>query len=171
MRPGWWADVTFNMNMGIMNEMSKKEELENALKDAMRKGDDVRKRTLRMALSSIRMAELERGRSLEDGETLAILQKEMKSRLETISEAERANRPDLASSTRAEIPVLEIFLPQQLTQEELEEIARAAIAEAGATSPAEMGKVMKILIPRLQGRAPGDQTSQIVRQLLQQQSG
>jgi uncharacterized protein len=153
-----------------MNEMSKKDELENALKDAMRKGDEVRKRTLRMALSSIRMAELERGRLLEDGETLAILQKEVKSRQETISEAERANRPELAASTRAEIPVLEYFLPQQLTREELEEIARAAIAEAGATSPAEMGKVMKILIPRLQGRAPGDQTSQIVRQLLQQQS-
>jgi len=145
--------------------MSLKQTMENALKDAMRANDDVRKRTLRMALSAIRMAELDRG-ELDDPALMAIVQKEIKLRQEAIEDARRAARPDLEASNQDEIKVLLLFLPQPLTEPELEELARQAIAEAGATGPREMGQVMKILVPRLQGRATGDQASQMVRKLL-----
>jgi uncharacterized protein len=149
-----------------MKDMDKKAQLENALKDAMRAGDEVKKRTLRMSISAIRLAEVEKGGPLEDAAVLAILQKELKSRQETIEEARRAGREELGESTRQEIEVLKTFLPQQLAAEELEGLARQAIEEAGASSPADMGRVMKILMPRLQGRAGGDQASAVVRKLL-----
>ena len=144
-----------------------KSQLESALKDAMRAGDDVRKRTLRMALSAIRLAEVEKGGALDESATLAILQKEIKSRHEVIADAQRAHRPDLEADANAEIKVLEEYLPQPFTPEELEALARQVIAEVGATGPREMGQVMKALVPRLQGRATGDQASQAVRKLLQ----
>jgi hypothetical protein len=146
--------------------MTTKAELENALKDAMRSGDEVSKRTLRMALSAIRFVEVDKGGPLDESGVMAVLQKELKARQETIEEAQRANRPDLVTDTQAEIVVLESFLPQQFSPEELESLARQVIAEVGASSPREMGQVMKILIPRLQGRATGEQASQVVRKLL-----
>jgi uncharacterized protein len=146
--------------------MDKKTQLEIALKEAMRSGDDIVKRTLRMAIATIRLAEVDKCGPLPDSAVIAILQKEVKSRQETIEETGRANRPDLAESTREEIAVLETFLPQQLTEQELEQLAQQAIAETDATSPADMGKVMKVLMPRLQGRATGEQASQVVRKLI-----
>lgn len=146
--------------------MITKLELENALKDSMRAGDDVKKSTLRMVLSAIRLAEIEKGKPLDEPGLLAVLQKEVKSRRESIADAQRANRPDLILGAEAEIAVLEGFLPKALTAEELEALVHEAIAEAGATSPREMGQVMKLLVPRLQGRVPGDQASQAVRRLL-----
>jgi uncharacterized protein YqeY len=98
---------------------------------------------------------------------MAILQKEIKSRQESIADAQKANRPDLVASSQAEIAVLEGFLPRQLSAQELEEVVRQVIAEVGATTLREMGQVMKVLLPRLQGRATGDQASQIVRKFLQ----
>jgi uncharacterized protein YqeY len=145
--------------------MSLKQTIESALKDAMRANDDVRKRTLRLSLAAIRMAELDRG-ELDDASTMAIVQKEIKLRQEAIEEARQATRPDLEASNQEEIKVLLAFLPKPLAEPELEELARQAIAEAGASSPREMGQVMKILVPRLQGRATGDQASQMVRKLL-----
>ncbi|OGO42117.1 MAG: hypothetical protein A2W36_05130 [Chloroflexi bacterium RBG_16_58_14] len=146
--------------------MSVKSQLENALKDALRAGDDLRKRTLRMALAAIKQTEIDKGITLEDPGVMAILQKEIKTRRETIADAERANRSDLAAASQAEITYLESFLPQELTPQELEDLARQAIAESGATSAREMGQVMKLLMPRLQGRASGDAASQTVRRLL-----
>ena len=147
--------------------MNTKSQLENALKEAMRSRDDLRKRTLRMALSAIRMAEIDKGAALDESATLAILQKEVKSRQESMAEAQRANRPDLEDASRAEIDVLENFLPKQLSPEELEALARQTIVEVGANSQRDMGQVMKVLIPRLQGRATGERASQVVRKLLQ----
>ena len=148
-------------------------QLESDLKDAMRANDDLRKRTLRMALSAIQYAEVERGAefyrnsALDENAILAILQKEVKMRQEAIAEAQYANRPDLEEASKAEIAVLAPYLPKSFSSEELETYAKQAIAEVGATSPQEMGKVMKVLMPRLQGRATGDQASQVVRRLLQ----
>ncbi|HEX9028372.1 MAG TPA: GatB/YqeY domain-containing protein [Anaerolineales bacterium] len=146
--------------------MSTKTDLENALKEAMRSSDDLRKRTIRMALAAIRMVEVERGKPLDEAGMLAVLQKEVKSRQEAIADAQRAHRPDLEAASQAEIGVLEGFLPQPLSPEAIDDLARQAVAEVGATSPREMGQVMKVLIPRLQGRATGDQASQAVRKLL-----
>ena len=132
----------------------------------MKAGDDLRKRTLRMALAAIRQAEIDGGKPLEESQMQLILQKEIKSRHEAITEAQRAHRPDLETAAKDEIGVLEGFLPRQLAPEELDVLARQAVAETGATSQKDMGQVMKVLMPRLQGRASGDQASQAVRRLL-----
>ena len=150
-----------------MNFMDTKTLLENDLKSAMRSGDVVRKRALRMALSAIKLAEVQKGAALDEAQILAVLQKEIKSQQETIAEAEKANRPDMVAAAQAESAVLENFLPPSLDQEELETMVRAAIIEVGATSPADMGKVMKALMPEIKGRASGEHVSQMVRQLLQ----
>jgi uncharacterized protein YqeY len=149
-----------------MVTMITKNQLEQALKDAMRASDDVRKRVLRQALSSIRLAEIDKGSALDDAGLLSILQKEAKSYQETYDESVSASRLDLAEKARAEMEVIQEFLPQQLSQDELESLVKQAIAEVGATSLREMGQVMKALMPRLQGRATGDQASYWVKKLL-----
>ena len=152
---------------GIMAGMSTKNDLDSALKQAMRSGDESRKRTIRMVLANIKMAEIEKGAELDDAGVLSMLQKEVKNQQETIADAERAARPDLVASAQEEITILESFLPRPFSQVELEALARQAIAEVQASSVREMGQVMKVLMPRLQGRATGEQASQMVRQLLQ----
>ena len=147
--------------------METKAQLEIALKEAMKAGDDVRKRTVRMVLAAVRQVEIDRQVKLDETAVLAIIQKEIKTRKDAVEEARRANRPDIVAATEAEIVVLQAYLPQALSTDGLKTLAEAAIAEAGAISPADMGKVMKLLIPRVAGRAPGDQVSAAVRQLLQ----
>jgi hypothetical protein len=147
--------------------MALKASLEQALKDAMRSNDNVRKNTIRMVLSAVKEAEILKKAELDDSAILALLQKEVKSRNEALTEAEKAKRPDLAEGARAEIKVLEGFLPEAMSAQELEEIVQAAIDEVGATTPADMGKVMKAVLPRLQGRAEGGQVSSLVRSKLQ----
>jgi uncharacterized protein YqeY len=147
--------------------MTTKVQLEAALKDSLRSGDEIRKNTLRMALSAIKLAEIDKGILLDETGVDSILQKEVKSRRESIADAQRANRPDLVAAAEAEIVILESYLPKAMPSEELDALARQAVQEAGATSIREMGQVMKILLPRLQGRASGDQASQAVRKLLQ----
>jgi uncharacterized protein len=147
--------------------MDLKSKIQSDLLDAMRHGEETRKSTLRMALSAIKLAEVEKGVQMDEATYLNIIQKEMKSRRETITDAERANRPELIARAEQEIKVLQGYLPTALSEVELETMAKAAISEAGVTSIREMGQVMKILIPRLQGRATGDQASQVVRKLLQ----
>ncbi len=146
--------------------MTTKTTLENQLKDAMRAGDDVRKRTLRMVLSAAKLIEIEKGAAVDETGIAAILQKEIKSRREAIADAQRANRPDLIADSEAEIAVLEGYLPKAMPAEELETLAKQVIAEVGATSQREMGQVMKALVARVAGRAPGDQVSSVVRKLL-----
>ncbi len=96
----------------------------------------------------------------------AILQKEIKSRREAIQDGEKADRPDLVEAANADITVIEKFLPKAMEPAELERITREVIAEVGATGMTDMGKVMKVLLPKLEGRAPNDQVSQLVRQLI-----
>jgi hypothetical protein len=146
--------------------MPSKADLEAALKDAMRAGDDVRKRTLRMALSAIKLAEVEKRAALDDAAIVGILRKEIKVRQEAIDEAQRAARPELVAASQAELALLESYLPQGLDHAELERLARQAIAETGAAGPQDMGNVMKVLVPRLEGRADGKQVSSLVRDLL-----
>ena len=147
--------------------MSLKSELEDALKDAMRAKDKPRKSTLRMALSAVKLAEVERRDELEDEAVLRILQKEVKSRRELIEDAEKADRPDMVREAEAEIKILEGYLPQALSSDELQTLVVEAIAEVGASAPGDMGNVMKVIIPKVAGRADGRQISQIVRDTLQ----
>lgn len=147
--------------------MDLKSTLQSDLKDAMRRGDEARKSTIRMALTAIKLAEVEKGAHMDESAYLAVIQKEVKSRRESIADAERAHRPDLIASAEQEIKILQEYLPAPLAQEELEAMVKAVISEVGANSIREMGQVMKVLIPRLQGRASNDQASQVVRKLLQ----
>jgi uncharacterized protein YqeY len=146
--------------------MDTKTKLNEALKDAMKTGDTTRKDTVRMVLAAIKQVEVDKRISLDEAAVLAILQKEAKTRREALEEANRASRTDLAAAAQTEIDILNTFLPQSMSPDELRELARQAIAETGASGPADMGKVMKAMLPKISGRAPGDLVSAAVRELL-----
>ncbi|HSL27751.1 MAG TPA: GatB/YqeY domain-containing protein [Anaerolineales bacterium] len=144
-----------------------KNQLNDSMKDAMKSGDEVRKRTVRMVLAAVKQAEIDKRTELDDTAVMNLIQKEMKNRRESLEEAKKANRADLVHANQAEIDVLQAFLPQAMPAEELRSLVQAAIAETGASSPADMGKVMKTVMPKVAGRAPNDQVSATVRELLQ----
>ncbi len=147
--------------------MSIKTQLNESMKDAMRSHDEVRLRTVRMALAAVKQVEVDKRTELDDPAVMNLIQKEIKNRREALEEAKKANRPDLIADNEAEIKVLQVFLPQAMPAEELRAIVQAAIAETGASSPADMGKVMKTVMPKVAGRAPNDMVSATVRELLQ----
>jgi len=147
--------------------MSIKTQLNESMKDAMKSGDEVRKRTVRMALAAVKQAEVDKRIELDDAAVMSILQKEVKNRRESLEEAKKVNRADLIEANEAEIHVLQAFLPKAMPAEELRALVQAAIAETGAASPADMGKVMKTVMPKVAGRAPNDMVSATVRELLQ----
>ena len=146
--------------------MTTKSQLESALKDAMRSQNDVARRTIRMVLSSVKNTEIDRGQPLDETDISAIIQKEVKIRQEAMDEARRANRPDLVQEAQDEISILQNFLPAQLTETELKELVAKIITELNATGQADIGKVMKALLPMTQGRAPGNVVNQMVREML-----
>ncbi|HEX2995091.1 MAG TPA: GatB/YqeY domain-containing protein [Anaerolineales bacterium] len=147
--------------------MTIKTQLNESMKDAMRSKDEVRLRTVRMALAAVKQVEVDKRVELDDTAVLNLLQKEVKNRREAIEEAKKANRSDLIAANEAEIDVLQAFLPKAMPAEELRTIVQAAIAETGAASPADMGKVMKAVMPKVAGKAPNDMVSAAVRELLQ----
>jgi hypothetical protein len=120
-----------------------------------------------MALASIKQVEVDKRVELDDAAVTSILQKEVKNRRESLEEARKANRPDLIESNESEIRVLEAFLPKAMPAEELRALVQAAITETGASTPADMGKVMKTVMPKVAGRAPNDMISATVREMLQ----
>ena len=146
--------------------MLTKEALEADLQSAMRAGDDVRKRTLRILLTEIKLVEVDRRGQLDEPALLAVIQKEAKSRRDTIEEAKRANRNDIVASNQAELDMLQNYLPQPLTPDELETLARQVIDEVEASGPEFVGKVMKELMPQVQGRSEGKVVNALVRNLL-----
>src|SRR5512142_1494795 len=149
--------------------MDIKAQLNEAMKQAMKANDDVGRRTTRMALAAIKQAEVDRQTSLDDAAVIPLLQKEIKNRREAVEEAKKANRADLIADNEAEIKVLEGFLPKAMSPDELRALAQAAVAETGATTQTDMGKVMKALMPKVAGRAAGDQVSAVVKELLTKQ--
>ena len=146
--------------------MDIKTQLTDAMKESMKAGDKLRKRTVTMALAAVKQVEVDKRITLDDLAVIALVQKEIKNRREALEEAKKAERPDLASANEAEIAVLEAFLPKAMPVDELRALVQAAIAETGATTAGEMGKVMKAVMPKTAGRAPGDAVSAIVRELL-----
>ena len=149
-----------------MVNMTLKTQLRDALTAALKAGDAQRKMTLRMALASIKNAEIEARGELEEERVLGLLQKEVKSRQETIEGAEQANRPDLIEKAELEIGILSEFLPQPLTTDELRVLVEEAIQESGAASIDDIGRVMGVLMPKIRGKADGKEANQIVRELL-----
>lgn len=147
--------------------MSLQNQIEEALKHAMRDRNEVQKRTLRMVIAAIKLAQVGRTQPLSDQEIRAILQKEVKSRQETIHEAQRANRTDMIHDAEDEIAVLKTFLPQAMNAEELDALVQQVIADLGATDLKQMGAVVKETLARVQGRASGSEVSAAVRNALQ----
>jgi uncharacterized protein len=141
-------------------------ELEEEVKDAMRAGDTSRRDALRLILSSLKSAEKELLRPLSEEEELQVLQRERKKRLEAAEAFRNAGREAQAEGEEAELEVLEEFMPEPLSEEELERIVDDAIAENGATSLHQMGRVMADVMPQIAGRADGSAVSQLVREKL-----
>jgi uncharacterized protein len=144
-----------------------KDKFNDLLHESMKNHDDVTRDTMRMVLTNLKLTEVDKQTTLDDTAILGIVQKEIKSRNESIEEFKKGNRPDLIERTAAEIKVLEQFLPKQLSDDEIRLIIEQAISESGATSISEMGKVMKIALPKMQGKAASDRVSSMVKQLLQ----
>jgi len=140
--------------------------LKNDLYAAMRANDTLRKRVIRLLISSIELAEVAKGSKLTDSEFIALVQKEIKTKNDTIVDAEKANRPEMVKEQLEEIKVLEAYLPKQLSEAELVQLAEEVIQETGATSPKDMGKVLKVLIPKLAGRATKQDASRVVKDCL-----
>jgi uncharacterized protein YqeY len=151
--------------------MGLREQLMDDLKDALRAKDEVRKTTIRSVIAAIQKAETELDASgervhLDDRGILASIAKQAKMRQESIIEYRKGGREDLVAEEEAELAILQAYLPQQLTREEIEAEARQVIEAVGASSPRDMGQVMKPLMAKLRGRADGRLANEIVRELL-----
>jgi len=145
--------------------MGLREKLQHDLHDAMRARDDLRKAALRMVLLSVQLAEADSG-PVNDEQIIALIQKEVKRREEALELVQQAGRMDLVATDTAELDILRAYLPEPLSMESLTALARTAIAEVNAQSPADLGKVMQVLMPRLKGQAEGRLVNQVVRDLL-----
>ena len=141
--------------------------LEDHLHKAIKEKDEARKTTLRLLMSSIKLAEVAKGSTLTEADELAIIQKEIKTRNDTIIDASKAERKDLIGEAEIEIKILEEYLPKQVSYQELLSIVTQVIQEVDAKSLKDMGKVMKVLIDRLAGKASNQDASKAVRELLQ----
>jgi uncharacterized protein YqeY len=151
--------------------MGLREQLAEDLKDAMRQKDNRRKTTIRSVIAAVKKAETELDANgmritLDDEGILAAIAKQARMRQESIVEYRRGGREDLVAEEEAELAILQSYLPQQMTHDEIEAEARQVIVETGACGPQDIGKVMKPLMARLRGRADGRLANQIVRELL-----
>jgi uncharacterized protein len=140
--------------------------IEDDLREAMRARDDTRRDALRLILSSLRSAEKELQRPLHDDEELQVLQRERKRRVEAAEAFRDADRPEQAAAEEQELAVLEEFMPEPLSEEEIEDIVDDVIAEVGATSMRHLGRVMADVMPQVSGRADGSVVSQFVKEKL-----
>jgi uncharacterized protein len=141
-------------------------QIEGDLKEAMRERDTERRDALRLILSSLRSAEKELQRPLHDDEELQVLQRERKKRMEAAEAFREGGREEQAVAEERELAVLQEFMPEPLSEDDLEEIVDDVIAEVGATSMRDLGRVMADVMPQVAGRADGSTVSQIVREKL-----
>lgn len=146
--------------------MHPKEQIQQDLIAAMKTGDTQRREVLRLLMAAFKQVEVDQRRVLSEGDALSVLMSEAKKRREALEEIARAGRADLAQQEQYELEVIESYLPKQLSREEIVVLARQAIAEVGAVTPKDMGRVMQILMPRLKGQADGKLVNTIVREIL-----
>ena len=142
------------------------EKINSDLKEAMKAKDSVKVGTLRMVVSDIKYAKIEKMKEMDDGDTIAVIQKAIKSRKDSAEQYKNAQRPELAMKEEAEIAVLEVYLPEQMSSEEIEKIIRSVVRDIGATGAKDMGKVMQKLMPLVKGKADGKLVNEIVKKVL-----
>lgn len=146
--------------------MSLLEQIETDLNNALKAGDQAKLSVLRLLKNALKNARINSGKDLTETDEVTILQKEAKQRRESIASFEQANRADLADKEKAELKIIEKYLPAGLSENELIQMIDSAIAETGASGPADMGKVMGNLSPKIAGRADGAQVASLVKQKL-----
>ena len=147
--------------MSLLNRLTEE------LKEALRAGNHTKLSVIRLLKSSIKNREIEKMAPLTDEEVIDIIMTALKQRRESIEQFQKGGREDLVQKEKSELEVLQTFLPQQLSEEELVGEIQAVIREVGASSPKDMGKVMKILMIRLKGRAEGAKVSPLVKELME----
>ncbi|MFP4015436.1 MAG: GatB/YqeY domain-containing protein [Halanaerobiales bacterium] len=145
---------------------SLKEKLLEDMKEAMKSKDKQKLSVIRMARAAIKNVEIDKRKDLEDNEVIEVLAREVKQRRDSITEYEKAGKEDTVSDLNKEIEILSVYLPEQLTEEELEVLVNETISELGATSMADMGKIMGAIMPKVKGRADGNIVNTLVRQKL-----
>jgi len=150
--------------------MSLQTDIESAMRAAMKARDAVRVATLRMAMAAAHNRRIELGHELTDAEVIEVLDRQVKQRRESIELFRQGGRPELADAEEAEMAILREFLPEPLTDAEVERLVRDAVATTGASGPAEMGRVMGVVAPQTKGRADGKVVSDLVRRLLSEGS-
>jgi uncharacterized protein len=146
--------------------MELKDRLRNDMADAMRSGDHQRRDLLRMLIAAVKQEEIDSGQPLADAGVQAVLQRQAKQRRESIADARSADRADLVAQEEAELDLIEQYLPQMMSRDEIRQLAAQTIADLNATGVKSMGQVMGQLMPRLQGKAEGHVVSDVVRELL-----
>jgi uncharacterized protein YqeY len=150
----------------MAKESALKQKLADDLKQAMRDGDKVKRSAIRLAMAAIKNTEIARQTTLEEGDILGVIAKEIRQRKESIEAFKQGGRQELAAQEEAEMAVLEQYLPQQMSRDEIIAEARRVIDEVGAESIRDKGKVMPQLIARLKGRADGREINEVVTELL-----
>jgi len=146
--------------------MSLKDRLMQEMKEAMKARDQLKLSTLRLLISEIKNKEIDAKGELKEEDILAIIQKAVKQRQDSIAQYEKGGRQDLADKEKAELEILKAYLPEELSTQEILKIIEEAIAATGASSPREMGKVMKEVMPKVKGRADGKLVNELVRKRL-----
>lgn len=140
--------------------------MQDALKQAMIEKDNQRRDVLRMTINAFKQVEIDERRELSAEDAVTILQREIKKRNDSIDEARKAGRQDIADSEAAELKLIEGFMPQQLSREEIVALVQDAVTKTGASSAKDMGKVMGVLMPQVKGRADGKLVNEVVRDAL-----
>jgi uncharacterized protein YqeY len=148
-------------------DMTLSQRIESAMRDAMRARDERRTQTLRMAMAAAHNQRIARGRELTDDEVVDVVVRQVKQRRESIELYRAGGREDRAADEEAEAAILAEFLPQQLSENEVESLVRAAVAETGASGPGDLGRVMGRVSPQTKGRADGRLVSDIARRVLE----
>lgn len=146
--------------------MSLGEKLLADMKEAMKSHEKIRLSAIRMVRASVKDAEINKHTELTDEEILDIINHQVKLRKDAIPDYEKANRPESIAQLQDEIKVLQSYLPEQLSEEEIRAVIRDTIREAGIQGPQDMGKLMKNLMPKLKGRADGKQINQLAKEML-----
>jgi uncharacterized protein YqeY len=143
--------------------MPLREQISNDLKEAMRAGDARKRDAIRLLTAALKQKEVDERKTLADADVVAIIDKMIKQRRDSIAQFEKGGRQDLADNEKFEVTVLQAYMPQALSENEIADIVAATVAEAGAKGPADMGKVMAVLKGRLAGRADMSKVSGLVK--------